>query len=101
MSSLNVLDSSGKLHIFDLDEDQNSPITVVDLLQKDDKYKKIIDAKYNMKSSILTASYMHGETMNHLSFNMRGHKKKISKLTIIRQSNEKLIKLLRISFVNN
>lgn len=101
MSSLNVLDSSGKLHIFDLDEDQNTPVNIVDLLPKDDKYKKIIDAKYNMKSSILTASYMHGDIMNHLSFNMRGFKKKISKLTIIRQSNEKLIKLLRISFVNN
>ena len=46
MSSLNVLDSSGKLYIFDLDEEQNNPVNTVELLPKDDKYKKFIDAKY-------------------------------------------------------
>lgn len=99
VSMLNVLDSSGRLFIFDLDQDQFKPEQELTLIPEPNA--RIVEAKYNMKSSMLTACYMHDNVLNHLSFNMRAHKKKITKLAIIRQNNEKLVKLLKISFVNN
>ena len=97
---LNILDSNGKLHIFDFETNQNEPEQTIDLITDRSDNVNVLEAKYNMKSSILTAAYMNGGIMTHLSFNMRQHKKKIPKLTLLKQINDRIVNLLKISFVN-